>query len=276
MLYLAPVPGVMAASSRQAAGNAARSLYRTFLRQADKLKKNGIELEVKKPIQPDSWGTYGYSETGLGYVASTYATLLGPTLRRYPGAATLDATGLRQVVRDNFKLNAGAKPEDVPRLMSHALSAFRVLLEQLYLHRCSSSRTTEGVRVDATSQFYGDGRAHSGKPQNLFSYRIRVINTRKEPIQVLGREWSIKNETGREVVHVPHTPGNAVVGQKPIIPPGDCFEYVSGTDLDTKSGLQSGRLEVAVLGNGPRQPPTNVIMADVGPFAHLRPDVQRE
>lgn len=33
-------------------------------------------------------------------------------------------------------------------------------------------------------------------------------------------------------------------GQKPIIPPGDCFEYVSGTDLDTKSGLQSGRLEV--------------------------------
>lgn len=36
-----------------------------------------------------------------------------------------------------------------------ALSAFRVLLEQLYLHRCSSSRTTEGVRVDATSQFYG-------------------------------------------------------------------------------------------------------------------------
>ncbi len=32
-----------------------------------------------------------------GYVASTYATLLGPTLRRYPGAATLDATSLRQV-----------------------------------------------------------------------------------------------------------------------------------------------------------------------------------
>ncbi len=44
-----------------------------------------------------------------------------------------------------------------------------------------------------------------------------------------------------------HTPP---AGQQPIIPPGDCFEYVSGTDLDTKSGLQSGRLEVGRLHTG--------------------------
>ncbi|GIL62965.1 hypothetical protein Vafri_17133 [Volvox africanus] len=124
-----------------------------------------------------------------------------------------------------------------------AMAALRVLLEQLYLHRCSSTCTTEGVRVDATSKF-STAAAGYGRSQNLFSYRIRVTNLRSEPVQVLGREWTILNDNGAVMVHVPHVPGNAVVGQQPIIPPNDCFEYISGTDLDTPTGLQRGMLEV--------------------------------
>lgn len=45
------------------------------------------------------------------------------------------------------------------RMRMQAFNALRVLLEQLYLERCSSSCTTDGVRVDATSQFVHVGRA---------------------------------------------------------------------------------------------------------------------
>ncbi|EFJ43339.1 hypothetical protein VOLCADRAFT_106917 [Volvox carteri f. nagariensis] len=196
---------------------------------------------IKKPV-PDNWGHYGYSEAGLAYQASAMSQLLGSSLRFFPGAEKLDASALRHVLRENFKANKGASSADTPRLVGEAMAALRVLLEQLYLHRCSSTCTTEGVRVEATSKFSTAANTY-GRSQNLFSYRVRVTNLRDEPIQVLGREWTILNDKGAVVVHVPHVPGNAVVGQQPIIPPNDCFEYISGTDLDTPSGLQRGMLE---------------------------------
>ncbi|GFR46626.1 hypothetical protein Agub_g8231 [Astrephomene gubernaculifera] len=250
-------------------------VYRTFLRQARRMAKRGEELEFRKPV-PDNWGYYGYSETGLRYQASTLSELLGssPSLRVALDLESLDADWLRHVVRENFKDKKTASTAEVPRLMGEALAALRVLLEQLYLNRCSSSCTSDGVRVDATSKYSTQaGTPHSGRNHNLFSYRIRITNLREEPIQVMGREWTIKNDKGAVVVHVPHVVGNAVVGQQPIVPPNDCFEYISGTDLDTPSGLQSGRLEIAVLEGGR---PSQTLMVPVRPFAHMRPEVQRQ
>ncbi|PNW78697.1 hypothetical protein CHLRE_09g387134v5 [Chlamydomonas reinhardtii] len=250
------------------------SVYRTLMRQAARMKKRGEELEIRKPVS-DQWGNYGYSETGLVYQGNALAQMLGPggvsVLRHFPGAEKLDGTALQRTVRDNFRAHADAAPEHVPRLVGQALTCLRGLLEQQYLHRCSSSAVTDGVRVDATSKFSTSGMAYTGRHQNLFSYRIRVTNLREEPIQLMGREWTIKNDRGTVVVHVPHIPGNAVVGQQPIIPPNDCFEYVSGTDLDTPAGLQSGKLEIAVVDKSGRTGRT--FMAAVAPFAHMRPDV---
>ncbi|KAG2487182.1 hypothetical protein HYH03_014160 [Edaphochlamys debaryana] len=252
----------------------ARGLYRTFLRTLRRMGKKTDELEIRKPV-PDSWGSYGYSEAGLAYQAAALSQVLGPSsrLRFFPGGERLDAGGLRRLVRDNFRVHASATPEEAQRFFGEGLVALRALHEQLYMQSCSSSCTTEGVRIDATSKYSTSSATLSGRSQNLFSYRIRVINNRAEPIQVMGREWTIKNDKGGVVVHVPHAPGNAVVGQQPIIPPGDCFEYVSGTDLDTPAGLQTGRLEVAVLENGR---PARTLMAAVAPFAHIRPDLHRQ
>jgi hypothetical protein len=58
-----------------------------------------------------------------------------------------------------------------------AINALRVLLEQLYLVRTSSSCTTDGVKIDATSQ-HATSAAIGGRTQNIFTYRIRVTNLR--------------------------------------------------------------------------------------------------
>ena len=59
----------------------------------------------------------------------------------------------------------------------------------------------------------------------------------------LPAHWT-QNDQGRVRVHIPLDPDNAVVGQQPLLPPGTCFEYFSGTDMDTAAGLQSGSLLV--------------------------------
>ncbi|PNH03071.1 hypothetical protein TSOC_010904 [Tetrabaena socialis] len=97
------------------------------------------------------------------------------------------------------------------------------------------------------------GVGNNGRSQNLFSYRIRVTNLRTEPIQVMGREWTIKNDQGTEVVHVTHVPGNAIVGPWAF-------------------ALPPTALQIAVLEGGR---PSRTFMAAVAPFAHLRPDMQR-
>lgn len=55
----------------------------------------------------------------------------------------------------------------------------------------------------------------------------------------------LQNDSGQVRVHIPLDPGNAVVGQQPLLMPGHGFEYFSGTDLDTPAGLQSGSLLVS-------------------------------
>ncbi|PNH05449.1 hypothetical protein TSOC_008264 [Tetrabaena socialis] len=165
-----------------------------------------VELSVRKPV-PDSWGTYGYSETGLAYQATALGSLLGPSLRTFPGAELLDASSLRRILRENFKYHKGASAADEPRL------------------------TGEGPKQEEREEARG---MDSGV-------------------------WALAAL-------------DVVGGQQPVIPPGDCFEYVSGTDLDTPAGLQTGKLEIAVLEGGR---PSRTFMAAVAPFAHLRPDMQR-
>ena len=70
-------------------------------------------------------------------------------------------------------------PDSVLRYLFavQAINALRVLLEQLYLVRTSSSCVTDGVRVDATSH-HATTAAVGGRTQHIFTYRIRVMNLR--------------------------------------------------------------------------------------------------
>ena len=69
-----------------------------------------------------------------------------------------------------------------------------------------------------------------------FAYTITISNTGEVPAQLISRHWIITNELGeREEVK-----GLGVVGQQPLLRPGESFEYTSGCRLRTPSGTMRG------------------------------------
>lgn len=74
----------------------------------------------------------------------------------------------------------------------------------------------------------------------VWSYHVNIQNLSDNKVQLLGRHWKIVDSYGmqKEVV------GEGVVGLKPIIEPGDKFEYASETTLSTPSGIMFGQYKM--------------------------------
>jgi ApaG protein len=69
-----------------------------------------------------------------------------------------------------------------------------------------------------------------------FAYTITIRNTGEVPAQLISRHWIITNEIGE----VEEIKGLGVVGQQPLLKPGESFEYTSGCRLRTASGSMQG------------------------------------
>ncbi len=105
--------------------------------------------------------------------------------------------------------------------------------------------TTRGVRVTVRS-FYLDDQSKPEEGRFVWAYRITIENLGPEPVQLLRRTWSITDARGREQrVH-----GEGVIGQQPLLEPGEAFEYTSGTPLDTPSGFMVGTYHMVARGSG--------------------------
>ena len=98
-----------------------------------------------------------------------------------------------------------------------------------------TSAITEGVRVSVLTQYQPE---YSSPMQAhfVFTYRIAIENHSEHTIQLLRRHWFIHDSNGtmREVE------GEGVVGQQPILEPGEVHEYVSGCNLRTSIGKMAG------------------------------------
>ena len=69
-----------------------------------------------------------------------------------------------------------------------------------------------------------------------FAYTITITNSGEEPAQLISRHWIISDARG----HTEEVKGLGVVGQQPLLKPGESFQYTSGTRLRTPSGLMRG------------------------------------
>ncbi|QTD45871.1 Co2+/Mg2+ efflux protein ApaG [Ottowia testudinis] len=69
-----------------------------------------------------------------------------------------------------------------------------------------------------------------------FAYTITVHNTGEVPAQLISRHWIITDSRG----HVEEVKGLGVVGQQPLLRPGEAFQYTSGSRLRTPSGTMHG------------------------------------
>lgn len=99
----------------------------------------------------------------------------------------------------------------------------------------ASLAITRGVRVEAHPVYMNEQTDPDGS-KHVFGYRITITNQSDQTIQVLGRHWAIIDADGdRHDVR-----GDGVVGQQPIIEPGDSFEYASFCPLPTRWGTMEG------------------------------------
>ena len=72
--------------------------------------------------------------------------------------------------------------------------------------------------------------------QYVFAYTVRITNTGEHPAQVISRHWIITDGNQR----VQEVRGLGVVGQQPLLAPGETFEYTSGCPLKTPVGTMRG------------------------------------
>ena len=70
----------------------------------------------------------------------------------------------------------------------------------------------------------------------FFSYTITIRNTGQVAAQVISRTWNVNDSLG----HHEKIKGLGVVGQQPLLQPGETFEYTSGTRLRTPTGTMHG------------------------------------
>lgn len=70
----------------------------------------------------------------------------------------------------------------------------------------------------------------------VFSYTITITNIGEVPAQVISRTWNVNDANG----HTEKVRGLGLVGQQPLLKPGDAFEYTSGTRLRTPTGTMHG------------------------------------
>ena len=98
----------------------------------------------------------------------------------------------------------------------------------------TSEALTQGVRVSVASE-YAPERSRPGV-QWVFYYTVTIRNEGAEAVQLLTRHWVITDATGR----VEEVRGEGVVGEQPVIEPGDAYAYTSGCPLPTPYGSMEG------------------------------------
>ena len=83
-------------------------------------------------------------------------------------------------------------------------------------------------------------RSSAERCEFFWSYTIVITNTGDETVQLRTRHWIITDASGRKQ----EVRGEGVVGEQPVLGPGERFEYTSGVPLPTASGFMTGRYQM--------------------------------
>lgn len=95
--------------------------------------------------------------------------------------------------------------------------------------------TTRDIRITVRPT-YLEGQSDPDERRFVWAYHVQIENLGRETVQLISRFWRITDANG--IVHEVRGPG--VVGEQPVLEPGDQYEYASGTPLATPSGIMAG------------------------------------
>ncbi len=97
----------------------------------------------------------------------------------------------------------------------------------------------------AVKSAYLAEQSDPARSQYVFAYTITITNTGAVAAQLVSRHWIITDAEHQ----VQEVKGLGVVGQQPLLEPGESFEYTSGTSLATAVGTMRGTYQM-VAGDG--------------------------
>jgi ApaG protein len=123
----------------------------------------------------------------------------------------------------------------------------------------TSEAVTRNVRVRVRAQ-YDPGRSDPSENQWFFLYTIQISNEGHQTVQLLSRHWIITDGKGQ----VEEIRGRGVVGEQPVLAPGERFEYTSGCPLTTPFGSMHGTYQMVSESQ-------DRFDVDIAPFALTEP-----
>jgi ApaG protein len=122
-----------------------------------------------------------------------------------------------------------------------------------------STAITNGIRV-TVSTVYVPSQSAPTAHRYVFAYTIRIANEGTDTVQLKSRHWVITHGSGK----VEEVRGPGVVGQQPVLRPGEHFEYTSGCVLETPRGAMRGTYQMHL-------PDGRMFDADIAQFALSMP-----
>jgi ApaG protein len=122
---------------------------------------------------------------------------------------------------------------------------------------------TRGIRVTVTPRFLEE-ESSPDAGRYFFAYTVEIANMSIERVQLRARYWRIVD--GRGELHEVRGPG--VVGEEPVLGPGESFTYTSGCPLTTPDGTMEGSYVMETAGG-------ETFNAAIPAFALESPHVKR-
>jgi ApaG protein len=101
------------------------------------------------------------------------------------------------------------------------------------------SEVTDSIKI-TVKPIYLDDQSSPSENHYVWAYHVRIENQGARTVQLRKRHWRITDSLGR----TQEVRGDGVVGEQPVLKPGDAFEYTSGTPLPTPSGIMVGTYQM--------------------------------
>jgi ApaG protein len=102
---------------------------------------------------------------------------------------------------------------------------------------------TRNIEVTVEPNFLPD-KSSAEDGRYFWSYTVVISNTGEETVQLRTRHWIITDGAGRQQ----QVRGEGVIGEQPVLGPGERFEYTSQVPLSTASGFMTGSYEMEADG----------------------------
>ena len=108
-----------------------------------------------------------------------------------------------------------------------------------------SEAVTNSIRVEVLSK-YSPENSRPLQDVWVFEYTVRITNQGSETVQLISRHWIITDALD----HVEEVQGPGVVGEQPVLAPGESFKYSSWCPLKTPTGMMRGTYQMVRAGGG--------------------------